>query len=250
MDDILDNDLVLDEWAPNEDAPPDDKFAVKVPTLDEWHQVRISNMVRSRVTGVSKEMFFADVQLWETELEKLPSFSDAEIRKEVYNWNMEFDIANVYELSDLQEVYARMNSYRSRLTFLRDMVNQHYQTYTYIHKNMAVMAKGLFIAAKDVREKDANAENMVQPFAFPVPRLKRLLDFLDDIKNSLEFASMNVARVLKEKELALRISHTHHSEGQAHMYERLRSQPANSDVEIKTRDKSWYVAGEKQTKNA
>lgn len=234
----LDDDWSIHDEDENED---DDQLIMLESSLDEWTKINFSNIIKARKKiGNNKDSFDRDIKMWQNFISQLETYNKSIYMSEIND--MSFDIPdNATEFKELQGVYSRLVRYRDRITRMKSVVNSQHEMFSKAYKSLRLVAMSLFREGT-AKDKEANAEYVVQPFYIGTLESKNLLDLMIDVLATIDFASTNLSRIMKEKEIQSRTSYGHTIEGDAHNHDVEVQKPTNGfdTSEIRTRKKIKY----------
>lgn len=178
--------------------------------FDNYHLSDFSTILKNRKDGVTETSFFEDVEIWQRTLYSLPNYNENSIKEEIDTMNLEIPLEE-YDLEKMSKVYSRLVSYRIRIVEITFVLNSHVNIFEKAYKTLKSSAMVLY--AGTVKDKEANAESMVQPLLLGFLKVKNLLDYVMEVRENIEFASMNMARLLREKESLSKINQGYNNIG-------------------------------------
>lgn len=186
--------------------------------LDQWSSLNFCDIIQKRKkSGLSKISFDEDIAMWQNVIKRLKSYNDAEYREDIRKMDLNIPSTDV-DLSELQGVYSRLVSYRIRVAEMTTIVNAQHEIFNKAYKTLKTSAMCLFPGT--AKDKEASAEYLIEPFWMGTLSSKILFDYLIDIKEIIEFASINLVRILKEKEASAKINMTHFSDGASYNFQK------------------------------
>jgi hypothetical protein len=228
-----------------DDDDEDEKIEVYVadfewaPAIEKvaWDDPNLTEIVTSRLKGTTPEGFATEVRNWQKHINVLPVYDEIAIRKEIQNWDYGFPDDDNYEFGSFASVYARQVQYRTRLNYLISIVNAHYEMISQAEKTLKMIS--IKLCTGTAKDKESVATYAVHPFTIPATEAKRLLTYLDSVLKNIDFASIQMDRLLREHQALSRINNAFVNEGQSFSYAKgptpLRTN-INDSVEIKTRN--------------
>jgi hypothetical protein len=224
------------EKSETEDMDWESKVVFDTP-VDQWSTIDLYKLVKARrQRGITEQTFDLDIKRWNHSLSNLPKYDakaiGAEIRK------MDFSCpANEHDFSKLEIRYSQLVGHLVRLNQMFSEVNWHVLILDGAYKNLRAVSSKL--STGTAKDKEANSEFIVQPFYERLVKAKALLIEIDDSRKSIEFSSMNLNRILKDREPERRMSgNMYNREGQLYSYENAMEQEVDEEGFISTRKKS------------
>jgi hypothetical protein len=194
-----------------------------------WDIVDLDYEITERHKGPSIESFKSDYKDYVDAIKSLRQYSESAIRTEIENWDLTISEESLFDFQLAQSYYAKLISYRIRITYLQDIVNQHYELLSESVKSLKTMAVKLSTGAK--HDKEATATNIIQPLAKALANATRFKASLDGVYRNIDFVSWQMEKLLREKQSISRINNEHVREGMSHSYTSLneeRESPENN----------------------
>jgi len=191
-----------------------------ISTLDSnvWEETSrydFVNDTRKRFGGVDRDTFESEVQAWSDGFKSLPHYDREAYRKEISEMEMEFQSGSNFSFESLAVLYSTQVAYHSRLTSMKNIVNAHHEIYNQAYKSLDKQAFRLFSkAGGSVDDRRADAAHVVAPFLRLVAQAKELLDQIEEMISSIEFAAFQLSRLLREREALSKINSSYDREGQ------------------------------------
>jgi hypothetical protein len=186
--------------------------------LDEWEKLDFVEIINSRIdTGITKSSFEREIKMWQSAIRSLPSYNEKVFRDEIDNMDLNIPTYEI-ELNELQGIYSRLVAYRTRICKMKSIINAHHEIFSKSYKTLKISAMALFTGT--AKDKEASAEQVVQPFFMGTIASKNLLDYLIDVEETIEFTSISLHGLLKEKEVNARINSKHNMEGAYYNFEK------------------------------
>lgn len=187
-------------------------------TFDDYHQTNFAEIVEKRKDGITEKTFMEDVHLYQEAINSLPAYKEEVFRYEIRQMN--FDIpADEYDFRKLQIIYSRLVAYRFRIVEMFSIINAHHDMFEKAYKSLRSAA--IKLTDGTAKDKEAYAENRVQPFAIGVMNTDSFLKYIAEIKEAVEFASTNMARMLREREALANINTRYNFSGSVAEFERV-----------------------------
>ena len=234
-----------DDFDDIEEDDEDDKIEVYVADFEwnlstervAWDDPNLTEIITSRIKGTTPEGFAFEVKNWQKHINMLPAYDEIAIRKEIQNWDYGIPADNDYEFGSFAEVYSRQVQYRTRLNYLISIVNAHYEMISQAEKTLKMIS--IKLCSGTAKDKESVATYAVHPFTIPATEAKRLLTYLDSVLKNIDFASIQMDRLLREHQALSRINNSFVNEGQSFSFTK-GPMPfktnINDSVEIKTRN--------------
>lgn len=198
--------------------------------VENYNQKNFYEMVKGRKEGTTQETFMEDVQLWSDTLNSLPVYNEQKIREEIDA--MDFDIPkDEYEFGILQEAYSRLVAYRYRIINLSTTINAHHDIFSKAYKSLKIEAAMLFSGT--AKDKEANAETMVQPFLVGESKSDAFNKYILEVKEHIDFCSTTMARMLREKETSIKMNNGYNNEGMVNYLNKSPIYNDNKEIEEK-----------------
>jgi hypothetical protein len=202
-------------------------------SLDDWFTIDFEkDILHRKNVGITKESFMVDVKSWSEAISSLPKFSENSYRKEIYE--MDFNIpAEEFDFEVLQGVYSRLVSFFDRLLQMKSTVYKHFETYNMAYKSLKLSSMALY--AGTAKDKEASAEHLTHSLYIGTLMPKILLTHIADNIATIEFAAINMNRVLRERELTEKMDNVHKTEGMTHNFNKL-AQKTNEEFNKTQKD--------------
>lgn len=206
-------------------------------SFDDWSKIDFVEVVRDRMAkGVNKQTFDEDIRMWQNAIDNLPEYHEKSFLKEVQE--MDFSIPRYSkDFSEMQGVYSRLVSYRARVSEMMFRANAHYEVFFKAYKTIKTSAIALHTGT--AKDKEAGAEFVAQPYYAGTVNTKRMLDYLIEVLETIDFAATNMNRILREKEAEARVNLSHLNEGSQYNFEKQIQDEGNNwnSGDIRTRKK-------------
>lgn len=147
------------------------------------------------------DQFKEDVEIYSKYIESIPSYDEAEIRKEIDQMDVSID-PNRLEYEDLLITYARLQQNHSRLTYLINKVYPFTEMCSRAYKSLKTVAVATFggEGRVTVKDREANAEMIMQPLHIALGKGEILLKYLESYKSEINFSSTQLSTLLREKQ--------------------------------------------------
>ena len=178
---------------------------------------------KKRMGGVNPDSFLEDVQIWDSKINRLPEFCEDAIREEVLSWDTRIPNRDCFDFESLYEAYSNNVAYRDRITELFTITNAHSEMASGAQSALETAAKALIGGV--VKDKEAYASYVTQPFTQMAMDAKRVHGFLTQWRGQIEYASQQLARLLREREALGKINHTYDAEGKQHTMNTMDTRP-------------------------
>lgn len=206
----------LDSTENDTDANLVNSKLVSVPNIwDDSSDYELIEDIKKRLGGINKESFEEEILAWSTGFNMLPKYNKDVYLDEMSQMQMSFQSENDFSFETLSALYSTQVSYRSRLTEMKNIVNSHYELYNQAYKSLDKQAFKLFSkAGGSVDDRKADAAHVVAPFLRLSSKAKSLLDQIEEMISSVEFAAFQLSRLLREREALSRINPRIDTEGQ------------------------------------
>jgi len=205
--------------------------------LDNYNKTNFIKLVEQRKDGVTEQTFMEDVSIYQEAINSLPAYSEEVFRKEINQMDLGVP-DNEYDFKEVQKIYSRLVAYRFRIAEMISVVNAHHDMFEKAYKSLFKIAVKLIDGT--AKDKDAYAENRVQPFAIGVLNTDSFLKYLIEVKDAIEFAAMNMARILREKEALLQINKLDELDGAMYNFESNKEIGKNQEDTIYHEDSIIY----------
>src|SRR3954466_7109691 len=86
-----------------------------VDLLDGWQNIDFVSNANKRQKGVGWDGFLSDIEIYQTALSNLPTYSAKRIREEIRNWDKDIPNQDELDIRELQGAYSRLVNYRWRV---------------------------------------------------------------------------------------------------------------------------------------
>ena len=197
-------------------------------TLIDWSKYNFYGDVTKRIKkGPSMESFSQEVASWQAYIHALPPYDEQALRQEIYEWDFEIPTQYEFNFDSLVITYARLVAYRNRITHIYDMVFRHYKVLEESCDSLRKIAIKLSTGPK--HDKEANAAYTIQPLLQVFSQISAFKAFLEQVIKSIDFASLQIDRLMKERQSLSKINQGYVGEGQSQAY--MQQQAADSGSE-------------------
>jgi hypothetical protein len=178
---------------------------------DEWFKFDFNSEMQSRKKmGPTKATIERDIKLWQKIINSLPQYNEESIRNEIRSMN--FAIPDKSStIQDILGAYSRLVEYNFRINELVSTVHSHNELFSKAYKAFKQVATTMFTGT--AKDKEGNAEYFVHPFYIGTAKSGELLNYLESVQDSIDFAVTQICRQLKEKEFVAKINPKYHNEG-------------------------------------
>jgi hypothetical protein len=183
-----------------------------------WDITDLDYEISERFKGPTMDSYRRDYQDYVRAIKSLPAYDPIAIREEIANWDLSVPSSDEFHYDVIKETYSRMVAYRNRLTYLHDLVNPHYELINDAVKNLKALAFKLTTGT--LRDKESTATNLVLPLAKALPEIVRLKTNLEAVSRNIEFATLQMDRLMKERQSLAKINQGYVSEGMGQAYVR------------------------------
>lgn len=206
------------EYLPKKDILKGVEFewADNMPTID-YASLDFSKEIGDKLRGITVEDFKEECQNWFDAIKMLPKFNEGDIRREINNWDLDLPDQNNYNLDSIYVTYANYVRYRNRIRAFVDVVNAHTEILTSAQKNIKEMAVKLAEGAK--HDKDAVGTFYTNKLSIAIAQAKRVATFLDFCVKTIDFNSLQMERLYRERLALAKINNGMYSEGASISYE-------------------------------
>jgi hypothetical protein len=140
--------------------------------------------------------------------------TEAEIRDELKGFNFSITQEEMYDVDLASATYVRFVEYKYRLNELFDQVNKKFVILSTIIQKVNEILPTL--TEGTAKEKDAKSNIMLLEISMIHVQYKNLLSFLKDHKESIDFATTQLARILREKEATAKLNGRNIKRGDSH----------------------------------
>lgn len=187
---------------------------------------------KKRLTGISKETFEDEVQAWTDGFKLLPHYNRLSYQEELSEMELSVQSDTNFSFEELSILYSTQVAYRNRLTSMKNIVNAHYEIYNQAYKSLDKQAFKLFSkSGGSVDDRRADAAHVVAPFLRLVSQAKIMLDQIEEKIATVEFASFQLSRLLREREALSKINTSYDREGQHNRLNDYHSRPKYKHVD-------------------
>ena len=152
------------------------------------------------------------------------------IRKEVNGWNFDIDSESYHDLDATCVTYFSFISYQNRINQLIDDTTAHKVMLEFIIKNTKEINAQL--TAGTAKIKDSVSSTILMPIGLQQTEVMSLSAFLESTQKSIEFATQQLARILREREASAKINNTDYKHGMSASWNQQKSQ-----IVVKTKNK-------------
>lgn len=192
------------------------EWAENMPTID-YSSLDFSKEIGNKLRGITVEDFKEECQAWFDAIKMLPSFDEGQIRKEINSWELDLPHQDNYNLDSIYVTYANFVRYRNRIRAFVDIVNAHTEILTNAQKNIKEMTVKLAEGAK--HDKDAVGTFYTNRLSIAIAQAKRVATFLDYTVKTIEFNSLQMERLYRERLAIAKINNGMYSEGASISYD-------------------------------
>jgi len=153
----------------------------------------------TRSKEYSEDKFKDDLDELLDSYKKLPSLDIELIREEIDSWDLSIPKDTGIELDEISGAYTKFIEYNNRTNKLLDDSNSHNQSLKFI-----------ISTAKD---KESVISAMLLPISQLQNKIDILYDFISNTNKSIEFATSQLARILREREAIGKINNEDYRRG-------------------------------------
>ena len=171
-----------------------------------------------KLEGITRDSFSQDAAMWQAQINLLPSFDEGEIRKTIRSWNLKIPEKYIFDESEILSTYVRLMNYRSEIKDYIDLVYAHNELITQAGKSLEKIAIRLSPGPR--HDKESNATSVVNDFSVASSQTKRILYYLEQTIQTIEFNAMLMGRMLQERQALSKINNTMINEGMNVNYNR------------------------------
>jgi len=178
-----------------------------------WSTIDFYTIIKDRKkTGITHENFDKDLKYWSNQLNRLSVQDYESITEELGN----MDVTCPYDEHDARELekkYSQLTGHMIRLNYLYNMIVSQVNLYECVYKAMKNIA--LSLSTGTAKDKESNAEFILQPYFRGILHAKKILLEIEGMKNSCEFSAMNLNRIVHLREAEYKMSsNIYNKEGQ------------------------------------
>jgi hypothetical protein len=192
------------------------EWAENMPTID-YSSLDFSKEIGNKLRGITVEDFKEECQAWFDAIKILPSFDEGQMRKEINSWDLDLPEQDNYNLDSIYVTYANYVRYRNRIRAFVDVVNAHSEILTTAQKCIKEMAVKLAEGAK--HDKDAVGTFYTNRLSIAIAQAKRVATFLDYTVKTIEFNSLQMERLYRERLAIAKINNGMYTEGASISYD-------------------------------
>lgn len=189
-------------------------------------EILTSEELISRGNEYNENSLSNDLQSMLDEYNKLSKLDIEKIRKEVDEWDFKID-KDETDMDIISATYVRFTEYNQRIVNLTDKVDIHNEILDFIIKSVKDISAGL--TKGTAKEKDSKSSIILLPLSLEFTKIKSLLNYLKSTKESIQFTSNQLARILREKEVANKTNPSFYKSGQSSIYQ-------EKEVKIRTKN--------------
>lgn len=202
--------------------------------VDRWSTVDLHSIIKSRrKRGITEYSFDQDSKYYSDRLNRLVVYDSDAMSDELSRMDYSCP-ANEHDFSKLEIRYSQLVGHLVRLNEMYKIINAHVLEFDAAYKSLKTTALGL--SSGTAKDKEANAEFMVQPLFAGLISAKKMIGQLDDAKKAIEFAAMNLNRILQGREPERMMSgNAYAREGQVHSYQNAMEQDIDEEGYVSTR---------------
>lgn len=192
------------------------EWAENMPIID-YSSLDFSKEIGNKLRGITVEDFKEECHAWFDAIKVLPSFDEGRMRKEINSWDLDLPNQENYNLDSIYITYANYVRYRNRIRAFVDIVNAHSEILTSAQKCIKEMAVKLAEGAK--HDKDAIGTFYTNRLSIAIAQAKRVATFLDYTVKTIEFNSLQMERLYRERLAIAKINNGMYTEGASLSYE-------------------------------
>jgi hypothetical protein len=187
--------------------------------MDEWSTLDFYSIIKNRKKkGVTLETFYGDLKGWTNWLNSLVVPNKKALEAEILSMNFDCP-ANEHDIIKLEIRYSQLVGHISRLNEMHDLIFSHVSVFDSAYKSLKNIAMGL--SSGTAKDKESNAEFLVQPLFKGVVGAKLLLTRIVNAKDSCENSATNLNRILRSRDAEQKMSASSYAkEGQMHAFDR------------------------------
>jgi len=166
----------------------------------------------TRSKEYSEDKFKDDLDELLDSYKKLPSLDIELIREEIDSWDLSIPKDTGIELDEISGAYTKFIEYNNRTNKLLDDSNSHNQSLKFIistAKELGIQ----YIPGKYKKDKESVISAMLLPISQLQNKIDILYDFISNTNKSIEFATSQLARILREREAIGKINNEDYRRG-------------------------------------
>lgn len=185
----------------------------------------------SRSKQYDEDKFKIDLDNLLNTYNQLKPINPDDVRQEIDSWDLSVPKDTNTDLEEISGAYTRFVEYNIRINKLLDDVNIHNQLLIFIIKTGKELAYQ-YIEGKTKADKESVATSILLPISSLQNTVNSLYDFISNTNKSIEFASSQLARILREREALGKINNENYRQGSNAI-----NKNNNRDVVVNTRNK-------------
>ncbi len=201
----------------------------------------VSQLIKDRKGGITNQAFDLDVEMFEEQLSMCEWPNEAELYDEINNWNFTTPTKECFDRNEIVKVYARLNSYRFRLSQILGQVGRYHKVASTAHKSLKETAHSLYTGTAS--ERNAQSGYRVRPFELEALYAEGILNFLTETSKALDTMFINLSANLKHIDNLVRINHGYEDEGISLNYAEVQNPSDESDNGFSFHDKTSSTSG-------
>lgn len=187
----------------------------------DWMSVDFVEETKIEPNGLTIDSYQKEVREWQDDIRALKTYDESEIRRylNTCNLNVPSKGDSYDEVAEAYYRHARMETELvHRLNRVRPHVDYLVHAYNSLKDTAFAVAPG-----RTVDERKANAAHMASPFLRHYLKAKRLMDFIIDVRKSVEANRYIMQAMAKERETYARIDQNMVAEGGASRFRNMSS---------------------------
>jgi|SRR5579862_90358 len=192
----------------------------------------LAKQVKDRTNGLTHDSFDADVLLYEEQLKSCEWPDEAQIYKEIKQWDFKTPTKECLNINKISVAYAKLNTYRHRLAELLAQATTYKNIASTAYKSLKETAFALYSGIQ--KEREANASYRVRPFELECIYAEGIVCYLKETERALETMFINMNCNLKHLDNLLYINSNYERHGNANNYDNINLE--HDDISFNTND--------------
>lgn len=203
----------------NDSNAQNDELVFRQPSsYEDLFEINSSALIGHLMEESGRDAYEAEYEMWLEKLRCLPSYKDDVVRRqadEAYD-DLDMTVTKNDDMERVAAIYAGLTRGRKAVADLKSVVSMRAEVLKDATKSLKSGARGMFKGTE--KDKDASCDRMVRHLVGELAQAKALQTYLEDRLDQIDFATMQSARVLRERQEQMRSNYGFIQDGLNHNY--------------------------------
>lgn len=186
--------------------------------FEDFFEINSSALIGHLLDEGGRDAYEAEYEMWLSKLRGLPPYKDDVVMRlaDEAMEGLEMTVSPNDTLVHVASVYAGLTRARKALGNIRTPVTMRLEVLKDATKSLKSGARGMFKGTE--KDKDAQCDRMVRHLVGEQAQARALQTYLEERINQVEFAVVQAARVLKERQEQAKANYSWVQEGLSNNY--------------------------------